>query len=75
MGDWHKVQRTTQGSFNQRCREDVVSRAVWIENVVKRDERLHAEFTRNKIFMRNPRLSLVELNREVYIELKRQRGY
>jgi hypothetical protein len=75
MGDWHKVQRVTKGGFNPRCREDVISRAVWVNNVVKRDELLHAEFVRNQIFMRNPRLSLHELDREVYLELKRQRGY
>jgi hypothetical protein len=74
MGDWHKIQRM-KASFNPRCREDVISRNVWIKNVVKKDEELHAQFTRNQIWDRNPRLSLRELDHEVYLELKRQRGY
>lgn len=75
MGDWHKIQRVTKGIFNHRCREDVISRNVWIKNVVKKDEELHAQFTRNQIWDRNPRLTLDELDHAVYLELKRQRGY
>ena len=60
--EWYqKTGPVTKGRYNPRCREDVVSRSVWVQNVVKGDEKLHRDYLRKMMKKMNPNLSTEQI--------------
>lgn len=48
---WHTLRCPVpvDGKLTQRCREDVISRGVWEDNVVKGDRKREIEYRRRRI--------------------------
>ena len=61
MLPWHKLGPVTKGRFNPNCREDVVSRDVWIKNVVEKDKALHRAYEIKRMRKLYPRMTIEDI--------------
>ena len=62
MLPWHALKGPlTKGRFNPNCREDVVSRQVWIKNIVEKDKALHRAYQIKQMQRLYPELSMEKI--------------